>query len=285
MSKLSQVALITGGSTGIGAACVRQFVGRGWEVSVLALPTADLDRLAAPNVLTIAGDVTSGPVRKSAVEQTIARFGRIDVLINNAGVGLYALPSAVPEALFSRVLDVNVVAPLALAQLVIPIMRRQGAGTIVNLGSVAGQVALPWASAYSASKFALDAIHDALRRELRRDCIHLVKVCPGIVDTEFRNHVLAGAAPPAVICIRMTVSADRVASGILRAVERRRSKVFVPWIGRLFTLMESVAPFLMDVYLARFFPLVTSVESPLPLNPDCRADDFPYSTEKAETGG
>lgn len=251
---------------------------------MLALPTADLDRFAAPNVLTIAGDVTAGQVRNSAVEQTIARFGRIDVLINSAGVGLYALPSAVPLALFSRVLDVNVVAPLALAQLVIPIMRRQGAGTIVNLGSVAGQVSLPWASAYSASKFALDAIHDALRRELRRDCIHLVKVCAGIVDTEFRNHVLAGEAPPAVKGIRKTVSADRVASGILRAVERRRSKVFVPRIGHLFTFLESVAPFLMDVYLARFSPLVNSVESPLPLNPDCLADDLPFSPEKAETG-
>jgi NAD(P)-dependent dehydrogenase (short-subunit alcohol dehydrogenase family) len=250
MSTLSQVALITGGSRGIGVACVRQFVSRGWKVSALALPTVDLNRLATPNVLPIAGDITSEKVRHSAVEQTIARFGRIDVLINNAGVGLYALPSVVPLDLFSRMLDVNVVAPLALAQLVIPIMRRQGTGTIVTLGSVAAQVSLPWASAYSASKSALDAIHDALRRELRRDCIHLVKVCPGIVETEFRNHVLAGAAPPAVNRIHKTVSADRVASAILRAVERRRSTVFVPRIGRLFTFIESVAPFLMDLYLA-----------------------------------
>jgi short-subunit dehydrogenase len=177
------------------------------------------------------------------------------------------------------------VAPLALAQLVIPIMKDQGAGTIVNLGSVAGQVSLPWASAYSASKFALDAIHDALRRELRKDCIHLVKVCPGIVDTEFRNHVLAGAAPPAVRRIRKTVSPDRVASGIIRAVERRHSTVFVPRIGRLFTFVGSVAPFLMDLYLARLSPAVSSSDPPLPSTPVCGAGNLPFSTEKAETGG
>jgi len=115
-----------------------------------------------------------------AVQRTLNSYGRIDVLMNNAGVGLYAVPTEVPAASFSRLLDVNVVAPLALTQLVVAAMREQGSGTIVNVSSVAGTVALPWAAAYSASKSALHALHDSLRIELRGSPIHLIKVCPGI---------------------------------------------------------------------------------------------------------
>lgn len=284
MKGIPQVALVTGGSSGIGAACVRQFLNRGWNVSVIALPSPALDRMAAPNVLTLAADITLEPMRRWAVEQTLARFGRIDVLVNNAGVGLYAAPSQVPVTLFSRILDINVVSPLGLAQLVIPIMRNQGSGTIVTVASIAGRVSLPWASAYSASKFALDAIHDALRRELRGGCIHLLKACLGIVDTEFRNNVLAGTAPPAVMRIRHTVSADQVASAVLNGIERGRSTVFVPRIGRLFALMQTLTPFLMDRYLSRFFPPVYSIEPEAPLNPVCSAE-FSFSTEEGKAGG
>jgi short-subunit dehydrogenase len=147
---------------------------------------------------------------------------------------------------------VNVLAPLAMAQLVIPAMRRQGGGTIVNIGSVAGLVSLPWAAGYSASKFAVDAVTDSLRRELRRDCIRVLQVCPGIVATAFRDHVLAGTAPPEVSRIRRVVSADHVASKIHRAVERRQSVLYVPRIGRLFALADAIAPWLMDWYLSRY---------------------------------
>src|SRR5689334_6532386 len=92
----ARVALITGGSEGIGAACVREFVASGWSVSSLALPGRHLDRQSANGVLTIAGDVTSAQTREAAVEQTLRRYGRIDVLINNAGVGLFRTPSELP---------------------------------------------------------------------------------------------------------------------------------------------------------------------------------------------
>src|SRR5262249_35086660 len=148
--------------------------------------------------------------------------------------------------------DVNVLAPLALAQRVIPIMRSQGDGTIVNIGSVAGLVSLPWAAAYSASKFALHAVDDSLRRELRRDHIHVLKVCPGIVATEFRNHVLDGAAPSKVTRIGWVVSPDLVAVRIHQAIERRHSMIYVPRIGRLFAMLNAIAPRLMDSYLSRY---------------------------------
>src|SRR6516165_9036085 len=87
-----RVALITGGSMGIGAACVREFLSAGWKVSVIALPGLELDRLASSGVLTTAGDITCSQVRETVVERTLRIYGRIDVLINNAGIGLYALP-------------------------------------------------------------------------------------------------------------------------------------------------------------------------------------------------
>jgi short-subunit dehydrogenase len=248
----AQVALVTGGSTGMGAACVCKFLAAGWKVSVVALPGFELDRLAAEGVLTTAGDLTCGPTREAAVERTLSMYGRLDVLINNVGIGLYALPTEVPIEGFRRLLDVNVVAPLALTQLVIPAMRKQASGTIVNVGSVAGFVSLPWAAAYSASKSALHAVHDSLRRELRGGPVHLIKVCPGIVDTDFQKHVLAGAAPAAVRDIRWVVSAEVVAGRILRAIERRSRTVYIPRIGAVFALAGALAPWLMDLYLARF---------------------------------
>lgn len=246
-----QTALITGGSSGIGAACADLLRAKSWNISVLALPDENLARAARDGVLTTAGDVTRPEVRQRAVERTLDRFGALDLLINCAGVGLYASPTNVPAKLFSRVLEVNVVAPLALAQLAVPIMRKRGSGTIVNISSVAGSVSLPWAAAYCASKFALTCLHDSLRRELRDSCIHLVKVLPGIVDTEFRNNVLAGAPPPGVESIRRIVSPQTVARRIVTAVERRQRAVYVPRIGAVFTLAGTLAPWLMDWYLSR----------------------------------
>lgn len=246
------VALITGGSTGIGAACVREFLSAGWRVSVVALPDADLEWLR-PVAVVVGGEITAEETRVEILEKTLAAYGRIDVLINNAGVGLYGLPSAVPCELFTRVLDVNVVAPLALAQLVVPVMLRQERGTIITIASVAARVALPWAAAYSASKAALDALHDSLRVELRGTPIHLLKVNPGIVDTDFRKHVLGGEAPPQVQRIRYLVSPDTLAAAIFRAAKRRRKTLYMPAIGSVFNLIGALAPRLMDLYLGRLF--------------------------------
>ncbi|WP_321472331.1 SDR family oxidoreductase [uncultured Paludibaculum sp.] len=251
---VSPVALISGGSAGIGAASVRRFLAAGWRVAVVALPDAHLNWLRSQDVVITAGDITSGQTRETTVDRTLAAFGRIDVLINGAGVGLYGLPTEISPPLFSRILNVNVVAPLALAQLVVPVMLEQGFGTIVTMGSVAARVALPWAAAYSASKSALCALHDSLRRELRGSPVHLLNVHPGIVDTNFRSHVLSGQAPDAVRNIRYVVSPEAVAEAIFRAVRRRRKTVYVPAIGFLFNMLGALAPSLMDYYLSRLSP-------------------------------
>lgn len=249
LNDCSKTALITGASGGIGSACVRQFLRAGWQVSITALPGLALERLGGPDVLVVPGDITSEQVRRDVVEQTLVRYGRIDVLVNNAGVGLYASPTGVQLDLMSRLLEINVLAALAMAQAVIPTMRCAGSGSIVNVGSVAAFSSLPWAAAYCASKSALHSLSDALRRELRTDRIHVMKVCPGIVDTDFRSNVLGGVVPARVASIRSVVTPEAVAAAILNGVETRRQTVYVPEIGRLFRLVEFVSPRLMDWYI------------------------------------
>ncbi len=218
-------------------------------LSALVAPAGSLAE--GDRVAHAVGDIGGEGVRRRIVELAVERFGRIDVLVNNAAVGLYAPPSTVPIDLTRRLFDVNVVAPLALAQLVIPVMRRQRSGAIVNLGSVGGVVSLPWSVVYCASKFAMHAVSDSQRRELARDGIHVMKVCPGIVDTRFRENVLAGVAPGDVAAIRRVVSPEAVAEGILRGLRSRSRNVYVPAIGKIFMTMEFLMPRLMDWYIAR----------------------------------
>jgi len=199
--------------------------------------------------LQTAGDITNAATRQEVVRRTIDRFGRIDILVNNVGVGQYGWPSEVDTDISRRMFDVNVFAPLALTQLVIPDMRRRKAGTIVNLGSVGGKVSLPWAVMYCSTKFAAHCIDDALRRELSPDGIHVMKVCPGVVDTGFRDHVLSGKAPETVQNIRRVVTPEQVAAAILRGLRRRHRTVYVPRIGRIFAMMDFLSSRLMDYYL------------------------------------
>ena len=247
-----RVALITGGSQGIGAASVRRFLDGGWKVATVALSGESLYRWQFRDVVTLEGDITKESLRNEILDTVLARFGRLDALVNNAAVGLYACASDSRPELIRRLFEVNVIAPLALTQLVLPIMRRQHSGTIVNLGSIAGDVAMPWACGYSASKFSFHAFNDSLRRELKQEGIRVVKICPGIVATRFRQNVLAGSAPRTLIDLRPVVSAEKVAEAIFKAVHfGSRDTVYVPRLGRLFTAVEHFCPAFMDWYLGR----------------------------------
>jgi short-subunit dehydrogenase len=244
-----KVVLITGASEGIGASCAKLIGQRGAKLSLTALPGEGFTKEDSESRIVIPGDITSGTIRSEVVERTIARFGRIDVLINNAGVGQYGYPTEVDTEISKRMFDVNVFSALALTQLVVPHMREKKSGAIVNIGSVGGKVSLPWAVMYCATKWALHCVDDSLHRELEGTGIRVMKVCPGIVDTKFRDHVLAGTAPGRVEDIRRVVSPDQVASAVIRGIERRKRTVFVPKIGFLFTSLDFFAPRVMDWYL------------------------------------
>jgi len=241
--------LITGASQGIGGSCARLFGERGAKLSLTALPGEGMADAEESSRLAITGDITDARTRETVVRRTLEKYGRIDVLINNAGVGQYGYPSEVDTEISKRIFDVNVFSALALAQLAIPHMRERGAGTIVNIGSVGGMVSLPWAVMYCATKWALHCVDDSLRRELLGTGIRVMKVCPGIVETRFRDHVLAGSAPAPVKGIKRVLGPDEVAAAVLKGLERNRRTVFIPWIGRVFTALDFFAPRVMDWYL------------------------------------
>ena len=189
---LSQkTVLVTGASSGIGEATVRRLVRTGANVALAARRSERLAALCAEIVpqgqrtLALVGDVTVEADRRRWVEATLQRFGRIDGLVNNAGYGQRGPIEQVPLDAIRRNFETNVFALLGLTQLVAPLMRAQGEGRIVNIGSVAGRVARPMSSVYDATKHAVEAFTDGLRGELKPFGIAVVLVRPGFILTEF----------------------------------------------------------------------------------------------------
>lgn len=245
-----KVVLITGASQGIGASFAKLLRDRGAKLSLSGLPDESFQSYSGPDSVITAGDITDAAVRRDIVSRTLDQFGRIDVLINNAGVGQYGYPTEVDTDISKKLFDVNVFSALALTQLVVPSMKARRDGLIINIGSVGGKVSLPWAVMYCATKWALHCVDDSLHRELRGSGIRVMKVCPGIVETKFRDHVLAGTAPGEVKDIRRVVTPDQVAAAAIRGAEKGKRTVFEPKIGFVFTSLDFFAPGIMDWYLA-----------------------------------
>src|SRR5579872_4439623 len=144
-----KVVLITGASEGIGAACAAAFRNRGARLSLTARTESKLAAVAGSGALITAGDITTGDARRQVVDRTLDRYGAIDILVNNAGMGMYAPSWRAPIDDVHRLFELNFFAPLALTQLVVPHMRKRASGVIVNIGSIAGKVTLPWFTMYS----------------------------------------------------------------------------------------------------------------------------------------
>ncbi len=187
----NQVVLITGASAGIGEATARRLVRGGARVVISA---RRLDRLQAlareldpsgASVLAVAGDITQDADRRALVAAALAKFGRIDALVNNAGYGTRGPVEIVPVDLIRKNFETNVFSLIALTQLVVPAMRERGRGCIVNIGSVAGKIARPLSSVYDSTKHALEALTDGLRGELKPFGVHVTLVRPGFIITEF----------------------------------------------------------------------------------------------------
>ncbi len=237
------VALVTGTSSGIGRATALLLARFGYRVfATVRTPEAEesLQREAAGLPLEVLrADVSDEGAVTGLARELLARAGRIDVLVNNAGYALLgAIEDLQPEAV-RRQFQVNVFAPLQLARAVLPTMRAQRSGTIVNVSSLAGRVSLPLMGSYCASKFALEAFTDALRVEAKPFGVRAVLVEPGPVATEFdraavaaSREILAADSPfhpvyeeyVADFAPYGAATADQVARTILRAARARRPR-------------------------------------------------------------
>jgi len=185
-----KTVLITGCSSGIGREAAKAFLDDdGWRVYATARDTDDIADLGEGGCETAALDVTDVNQVRQVVERVISETGRVDALVNNAGYGQMGPIEEVPTRAVHEQFDVNVYGPHRLTRAVLPHMRERERGTIVNVSSVAGRVAHPGGGVYAGSKFALEAMSDALRPEVEPFDIDVALVEPGPVNTSFSDNV------------------------------------------------------------------------------------------------
>lgn len=180
-----KVALVTGGSSGIGEATALRLRETGFVVYAAARRTERMAGLKNAGVHVISLDVTNDGSATEAVDTILAAEGRIDLLVNNAGYGSYGAVEEVPLSEAQAQLDVNLLGLARMAQKVLPSMRTQRSGTIINISSVGGRFATPLGAWYHASKYAVEGLSDAMRLELKRFGIDVVVIEPGSIQTEW----------------------------------------------------------------------------------------------------
>ncbi len=187
-----KVALVTGGSRGIGLAVARALVARGMNVTItgrrdehLAAARHPIEGAGPGAVETFRADVRRYPEMSQAIEATVSRFGGLDVLVNNAGVGIFADVADMTPEQWSEVIDTNLTGVFNACHAALPHLRRRGGGFIVNISSLAGKNSFTTAAAYCASKAGLNAFSESLMQEVRYDNIRVSYVMPGSVATGF----------------------------------------------------------------------------------------------------
>ena len=219
-----KVAIITGASSGIGAALARSFSKEGAHVALAARRMEKLHEVAdtcSGDALVVECDVTSPNGRKRLIEEAIERFGRIDILVNNAGIGMYGDIEDTEESDLRRLFEVNVFAAFFLTQLVLPAMKENGSGLILNMGSIGGLIAHSnKVTAYVASKHALVGFTRGLARDLAGTGVDVKVICPQLVDTGFYQTSVGARDMKGVIekvKSRMDTT-DQVVTGIMKGM-------------------------------------------------------------------
>ena len=195
MELKDKVVIITGASSGIGKATAKLFAQKGAKVVLAARSKEKLEALAKelPKSVVVPTDMTKAKEIATLVQRTMEQFGRIDILINNAGRGYHVPLMEIESKKFHALFDLDVVGPLIAMQQVIPVMKKQGSGTIVNISSGTSLMNIPGIGAYSSLKRALNAISLTAREELAADHINVSVVYPYITKTQFHNNLLNGA--------------------------------------------------------------------------------------------
>jgi short-subunit dehydrogenase len=258
LSFARKTVVITGGSRGLGLAMAQQFAAEGARLVLLARSADQLEAAAEKlrsrraSVQTIACDIRDRASVRDAIQNIIRVQGRIDVLVNNAGVIQVTPFLHAQQSDYEDSLNTHFWGPLFMVQACLPHMRRQGHGSIVNISSVGGRVGVPHLIPYCVGKFALAGFSDALHAELRPMGINVTTVTPFLMRTGgHRNALVRGqhqkeAAWFALGSSRLTaISADRAARTIVNAVRRREARVAPGWPSRAAELMQALAPEMM----------------------------------------
>lgn len=255
--------VITGASSGIGAAAAQVFAEAGYDVILAARRLPKLTELAASltqkfpkqRILPVECDVCSDISVAQLFDRVRADFGILNVLVNNAGYGVYGSVEDTPIDAFRQNMDTNYLGLIRCTQRALPLLRVAAASpgksaAIVMVSSIVGRRAIPRLSSYSATKFALEALSESLRVELRDERISVSVVNPGVTKTEF-GHVAVGERPGAFLAPDQGMSSEAVARVILKAARSPARNRYLTLYGKLCVITQWLAPSLLDFILLR----------------------------------
>ncbi len=265
---LKKVVIITGASSGIGKALAEKYVSEGWNVVVAA---RRLERLKALEeqfsndvILSVKTDVTQETDCKNLIEQTIDRFGRIDVLINNAGISMRASFEDVELDVLRRLMDVNYWGTVYCTKYALPYLLKSK-GSLVGVISTGGYIGLPGRTGYSASKFAVRGFLDTVRIEYLRSGLNVLVTAPGFTASEIRKTALKANGDKQGLTPRdesKMMSAEKCAAIIYGAIKRRKRKMIISfWDGKVVVLVAKLWAWFVDQVLYRVF--ASEPDSPL----------------------
>lgn len=257
MKLAGQVVVVTGASMGIGEAITVAFAREGASVVMLSRDAARAESARArvgllDRTVALSCDVRNSEEIDRVVALTLHHFKRIDVWINNAGHGLLDSVAQMDMAACHEMFETNFFGVVSAMQAVIPVMLEQGGGTIINISSVAGHIPVPFNAAYSATKFALNAVGKAAGVELKKGGIRVLTVCPGYVRTAFGENAIRGrelkrVRPGSV----RGITAEKVARATLRGYLKRKREVIVPWTMHLPVKFYQLLPGLVEWAMGR----------------------------------
>jgi uncharacterized protein len=257
MELRGKVVVITGASMGIGEALASAFVRKGSRVVLLSRDAnrAEAARIRIGNLeqtIALPCDVRHREDIERVLSLTMHHYQRIDIWVNNAGHGLNDSVSTADINSCHEIFDTNLFGVIDCMQCVIPVMRQQGGGTIINISSVAGHIPVPYMGIYSSTKFALNAITSAARVELAADNIHVLNVCPGYVRTEFGKNALRGSQAKTIRPSKQRgISTERLASAVVNACVKQKREIVVPWYMHLPIKIYQLFPGIVEAAMAR----------------------------------
>jgi short-subunit dehydrogenase len=285
-----QTVVITGASSGIGRTAARMFAERGARVVVASRNIEALNDLvreitsAGGLAYAVEADVSKQEDVERLGEMATNHFGRVDTWINNAGVSMYATFDKMADEEIRRIMDVNFMGTVYGMQTAFKIMRSQGGGTIINTASVTGKRAIPLQSVYSASKYAIVGLGEAVRAELVNEEaeINVCTICPPSIDTPFFDHALTkeGVAPKPVAPV---YNPEDVAKAMISCAENPRREVLIGAAGKTFAIMNTLAPGISDWVMGKVG--VSGQLTDQPKSPDATNNLFEVPPDGHERGG
>src|SRR5262245_24614666 len=256
MHMTGKVVVVTGASMGIGEAIAKEFAVHGASVALAARNPERLEaarqRVGRANTIAVSCDVTKREDLEGLLAATLTHFGRVDVWVNNAGHGLMDSIAQMDLSECRRLFETNLFAVIQAMQLAAPVMQKQGSGAIINISSVAGYIAVPYMAAYGATKRALNSITLGARMELEKSGVQVINVCPGYIATDFGLNAVKGKERYRLgVAARTGITPDQVARAVLRAYQKNKREIVVPWKDRIFIALYQLAPGIVEGMMRR----------------------------------